>query len=167
MGEARIRQAEESDFNFFYIIKCEDDNIYWSGHTALPLREKLFRFFFSHVQSHDVLNKRTIFIVEEKRDGLSVGYLYLDPIDRSSAEISVGIMQGVSGQGLGRQAVGALCDLACNFGFTTIYAMVREDNIRSQNMFLHAGFEKTEAFRYHFMQNLNKEVKMIAFKKVL
>lgn len=167
MGEASIRKAAESDFDFFYLIKCEEDNIYWSGHTALPLRDNLYHFFCSHIQSQDLLNKRTIFIVEEKHDGIRVGYLYLDPIKSDSAEISVGIMQAFSGQGLGRQAVCELCDLAYNFGFTNIYAMVREDNFQSQKMFQHAGFEKADTFRFQFIQNLNKEIKMITFEKVL
>lgn len=167
MGEVSIRKAVASDFDFFYLIKCEDDNIYWSGHTAFPLRDNLYQFFSSHIQDQDALSKRTIFIVEEKRGGISVGYLYLDPINSDSAEISVGIMQAFSGQGLGRQAVCALCDLANNYGFTTIYAMVREDNLRSRKMFQYAGFEKAETFKYQLIHNINKEIKMITLKKNL
>lgn len=166
MGEVRIRKAVASDFDFFYAIKCQDDNIYWTGHTALPLRDQLHQFFSSNIQNSDMLNKRTIFIVDEKCDGISVGYLYLDPINSDSAEISIGIRQDFSGRGFGRQAVCALCNLANNHGFTNIYALVREDNIRSQKMFQHAGFEKTDTFKFQFIQNLKKEIRMITYKKV-
>ena len=120
----------------------------------------------SHIQNRDVLNKRTIFIVEEKHGGDKVAYLYFDPANRGSAEISVGIMQTFSSRGFGRQAVCGLCNLADRLGFKSIYAMVREDNLRSQRMFRHAGFEKTNTFSFQFIQNLNKKIKMIQFRKV-
>lgn len=166
MGEISVRKAAEPDFDFFYSIKCDEDNIYWAGHTLPPPREGLFGFFSSNIQNQDVLNKRTIFIVEELSDGQRVGYLYLDPIETGSAEISIGIMQAFSGQGYGRQAVCELCDLVYGLGFKKIYAMVREDNLRSQSMFHHAGFEKTHSFRLQYIQNLNKEIKMLKYKKV-
>jgi len=167
MGEIVIRKAAESDFDFFYLIKCEDDNIYWSGHTARPHRDTLYHFFSVNVLSQDISSKRTIFIAEEKPGGPCVGYLYFDPIERSSAEISIGIMEAFSGRGYGRQAVCALCNLAKSFGFRSIHALVREDNMRSQKMFQHAGFENSDVFRLQFIPNQNKEMKMLTFIKLL
>lgn len=166
MGEISIRKAAAVDFDFFYSIKCEEDNIYWAGHTLPPTHENLFSFFFTNTQNQDVRLKRTIFIVEDKKDNKRVGYLYLDPLETDFAEISVGIMQAFSCQGFGRQAVSKLCELAYGFGFKSIYAMVREDNLRSQKMFQHAGFEKTGSSRLQFIQNLNKEINMLEFEKV-
>ena len=161
--EIEIRKAAETDFDFFYSIKCDDDNTYWAGHLGQPMRDSLHDFFSSQIQNQDALHKRTIFIVHEKNDCKSVGYLYLDPISSDSAEISIGILQSFSGRGFGRKAVSALCKLAWDIGFKNIYAMIREDNLRSQRMFEHAGFKKTEQYQYHFVQNLNCEVKMIRF----
>lgn len=166
MGEISVRKAAEPDFDFFYSMKCDEDNIYWAGHTLPPSREGLHGFFSTNIQNQDVLSKRTIFIVEELSDSQRVGYLYLDPIGADSAEISIGIMQAFSGQGYGRRAVCELCNLAYRLGFKNIYAMVREDNLKSQSMFRHADFEKTELFRLQYIQNLNKEIKMLEFKKV-
>lgn len=164
MEKIEIRKAAETDFDFFYSIKCDEDNMYWAGHTLHPMRDTLYNFFSSQIQNQDISNKRTIFIVEKKRDGKSVGYLYLDPIESDSAEISIGILQSFSGQGFGRQAVCELCKLAWEIGFKNIYAMIREDNQRSQRMFQHAGFRKGEQYQCQFMQNLNHEVKMIRFE---
>lgn len=166
MGEISIRKAEESDFVFFYSIKCEEENIYWAGHTLPPTHEKLFSFFSTYIQNQDVLSRRTIFIVEELSDGQRVGYLYLDPIESGSAEISIGIMQAFAGRGFGRKAVCELCDLAYGLGFNNIFAMVREDNLRSQRMFHNAGFEQNDSFRHQFIENQKKEIKMLEFKKV-
>lgn len=166
MGEISIRKAAAEDFDFFYTVKSEEDNIYWAGHSLPPTHENLFSFFFSNIQNQAVRLKRTIFIVEEKKGNQSVGYLYLDPLGIDYAEISIGIMQAFSGQGYGRQAVSELCELAYGFGFRNILAMVREDNLRSQKMFQHAGFDKTGSSRLQFIQNLNKEIKMLEFEKV-
>lgn len=167
MGEISIRNATESDFDFFYSIKCEEDNMYWAGHTSPPAYANLLSFFSSNIQNKDVRRKRTIFIVEDKNDGKRVGYLYLDPLEADSAEMSIGIMQAYSGRGFGRQAVEKLCDLAYNIGFRSIYAMVREDNLRSQKMFQNAGFETTDSFKLQYIQNQNKEIKMLEFKKAV
>ena len=164
MEEISVRKAEESDFAFFYSIKCDEDNIYWSGHLSPPLFENLYSFFSCNIRHENVPNKRTIFIVEEKKGGKRVGYLYLDQIGTGSVEISIGIMQTFSGRGFGRKAVCELCKIAYAEGFENIYAMVREDNLKSQRMFLHAGFEKTDSFKIQFIKNLNKEIKMLEFK---
>ena len=57
-----------------------------------------------------------------------------------------------------------LCDLAYKSGFNTIHAMIREDNLRSQNMFLRAGFEKSDVYRFLHIQD--RDVKMIEYRKL-
>ena len=161
MGEISIRKAEEADFDFYYLIRCDEDNLYWTGHASPPLRDSLHDFFSSHIRGRGGSGKRLIFIAEEKCSGRKIGYLYLDPVDGDTAEISVAILQDFSGRGFGRQAVAELCDFAYSRGFTNLYAMVRDDNLRSQRMFRHAGFEKSGTFAQH----PNLKVNMIRFAK--
>ena len=163
--DIEIRKAADADFDFFYSVKCDEDNMYWSGHSLRPKYDILYAFFTSQTRHQDVFNQRTIFIVEEKQSGKSAGYLYLDPIGNDAAEISVAIVQSFSGRGFGRQAVCALCKFAWDYGFKNMSAMIREDNLRSQKMFTHAGFQRTDIYEYQFIQNLNKDVKMIKFEK--
>lgn len=163
--DIEIREAIDTDFDFFYSIKCEDDNMYWSGHTLRPQYDTLYAFFAAQIRHEDIFNYRTIFIVEEKCSGQSVGYLYLDPTGIDTAEMSVAIAKSYSGRGFARQAVCELCRYAWDYGFKHISAMIREDNVKSQNMFTHAGFARTDIYDYQFIQNLNKEVKMIRFEK--
>ena len=33
-----IRKARREDFEFFYTIKCEEDNLYWCGYREKPVR---------------------------------------------------------------------------------------------------------------------------------
>lgn len=40
-----IRTAKLEDFEFFYELKCEESNVFWTGHESKTDREKLFSFF--------------------------------------------------------------------------------------------------------------------------
>lgn len=40
-----IRKASLEDFAFFYEMKCEDTNIFWTGHGDKPNKENLHSFF--------------------------------------------------------------------------------------------------------------------------
>ena len=40
-----IRNASMDDFEFFYKLKCEDTNIFWTGHDKKPDRECLLSLF--------------------------------------------------------------------------------------------------------------------------
>ena len=42
MEEISIRKAAEQDFDFFYSMKCDGDNIYWTGYSSPPSRDDLF-----------------------------------------------------------------------------------------------------------------------------
>lgn len=165
MVEISVRKANELDFDFFYAIKCEEDNIYWSGHTHSPEKNNLRDFFYAHIKNKDVYSKRTIFVVEEEQKGETVGYVYFDPIDNSSGEISIGIMEQYSGQGFGRTSVCKVCNLVKTLGLKNIYAKVREDNVRSLKMFGNAGFKNTDEFEFQYIPNLDKNMKMIKLRR--
>lgn len=72
-----IRLAELRDFDFFYDLKCEDSNIFWTGHGEKPERDNLLSFFAKAVEDADKPGTRKIYIVED--DGMKVGHLYITP----------------------------------------------------------------------------------------
>lgn len=72
-----IRLAELNDFDFFYDLKCEDSNVFWTGHGEKPKRDNLLCFFTKAVENADESEARKIYIVED--DGMKVGHLYITP----------------------------------------------------------------------------------------
>lgn len=122
-----INLATKDDFNFFYEIKKNKDNMYWSGYSKEPSKEKLKDFFYNILNNQDDINKRKIYIIKFKES--KCGYLYFDPIDVKNAVISVAILDVFSGNGIGKLAVKNLIDIAFHNGVIKIIAEIREDNI--------------------------------------
>lgn len=44
-----VRKAIMQDFEYFYKIKSEEDNLFWCGYDKKPIRESLFKFWEKHV----------------------------------------------------------------------------------------------------------------------
>lgn len=158
-----INLATEDDFNFFYKIKKNKDNMYWSGYSKEPNKERLKDFFYNTIHSQNDTNKRKIYIVKFKDS--KCGYLYFDPIDVKNVMISVAILDVFSGKGIGKLAVKNLIDIAFQNGIKKIIAEIREDNIRSKKLFTSIEFAETKEFRLMKIENMNKEIKMIRFEK--
>lgn len=134
-----IRKAELQDFDFFYKIKSEDDNIFWCGHDAKPDRNNL-KVFWSKYVPYNV--SREIYIIREMDS--SVGYIYIDFIDSDEIEVSIGVSSEYSGRGIGTKAL-KLITTNLQEDYKSIFAYIREDNIRSEKIFTKANFIKTDA----------------------
>lgn len=163
-----LRLAEEIDFEFFYEIKSDADNVFWTGYNNPPDRNRLYTFFTEQIKNQLEQMKRKIYIISnlscyEER----YGYLYLDPIDEGNATVSIAVLERYSGQGIGRRAMEKLCDTAKTKGFRTLIAEIREDNKKSQKMFANCGFIKSDLFKLMNIKNLGKKVKMVKYSKKL
>lgn len=40
-----FKKATMDDFEFFYDLKCEENNIFWTGHGEKPQKENLKKFY--------------------------------------------------------------------------------------------------------------------------
>lgn len=82
-----IRLAELKDFDFFYDLKCEDSNVFWTGHGEKPKRENLLSFFIKAIENADRSDARKIYIVED--DGMRVGHLYITPENSGGSTLNL------------------------------------------------------------------------------
>ena len=73
-----IRLATKEDFDFFYELKSEDFNIFWTGWGTKPDVENLRKFVYNAVEKAGEKDTRKIYIVENE-DGEKVGHLYILP----------------------------------------------------------------------------------------
>ena len=154
-----IRKAESKDFDFFYSVKSEEDNLYWCGYQDKPVRGNLLAFWnkyvphdkerafddeggMSEIRPHD--GSREIYIVQEENH--PVGYLYIDYSGNGEAELSIGISAVQSGKGYGTRAVREAVALLREAKLSAI-AYIREDNDRSQALFGGAGLARTDEYR--------------------
>lgn len=160
-----IYLATEEDINFFFEIKSNKDNMYWSGHSIKPTYARIEKFLIDQIKSQNTQLTRKIYIIIDTLSKEKLGYLYLDPINCYSALVSIAVMDKYSGNGIGRTAMKRLIETACDFGYQTLFADIREDNERSQRLFKAIGFNKTEKYRFMYIENISKEIKMLEFMR--
>ena len=159
-----IRYAAIDDFEFFYEIKCEENNIFWTGHDDKPLREELFSFFQTAVKESSQKEKRKIYIVENGK--LKIGYLYIIP-NGNSFELSSAISQKFQGKGYGKKAIALGLEEGKALGYRKMIGSIREDNIASMKAHIACGVRVTEDYNLVYIPKLNRKVKMYIIEKNL
>ncbi|MCI9270111.1 MAG: GNAT family N-acetyltransferase [Dorea sp.] len=133
-----LKKAEIKDFDFFYNIKCEEDNLFWCGYFTKPERGNLYAFWDKNITDNSL---RDIYIATI--DGESVGYAYIDYNSEAEIEISLGVSNKMSGKGYGTDIIRNLVE-KYKETYRYIVAYVRKDNIRSQKAFFKAGFVRLD-----------------------
>ncbi len=145
-----IRKAAREDFDFFFSVKSEEDNLYWCGYRNKPVKGNLQMFWNRYVpnngegENYSEDRVREIYIVQEESH--AVGYLYIDYLPDEEAELSIGISITQSGKGYGTKAVKEAVAFLNAAGLSAI-AYIREDNDKSRKLFSGAGFWQTEEYR--------------------
>ncbi|MEY8390529.1 GNAT family N-acetyltransferase [Lachnospiraceae bacterium 45-W7] len=160
----KIRLAKLDDFDFFYEMKCEDINIFWTGHGTKPERENLYSFFKTAINNADHREARKIYIIED--DGRKVGHLYIIP-DGTCFELATAVIQQQQGKGYARKAIALGLDEGKNRGYKKMVTSIREDNIASMKAYTSCGVRVTDKFKMVYIPKLEKEVKMYFVEKEL
>lgn len=120
----RLRKAEKSDFEFFYKIKSEETNIFWTGWDKKPEYASLLDWFNKVIDESVLPNKKKIYIAEESIGGgySPIGYLYIIPLDDKLFEYeeAVAISEHFSGQGYGKKLIKMGLEEARKIGFKRV-----------------------------------------------
>jgi len=90
-----LRRTGEADFADFFRLKCDVDNIVWSGHDRPPEWHRMREWFTA---KHAPDSNRRIYFAEY--EGQVLGYTYVDDLP-DAVEITVGISAREAGRGLG------------------------------------------------------------------
>ncbi|MBC5744963.1 GNAT family N-acetyltransferase [Lachnospiraceae bacterium MD308] len=160
----KIRKAALDDFDFFYKLKCEETNVYWTGHGSKPDRENLFFFFKNAVDNAEKKETRKIYIVES--GGEKVGHIYIIPREEHF-ELATAISQKYQGYGYAKKAIALGLNEGRRMGYRKMKDAIREDNIASLKAYQACGVNVTEEYRMVYIPKLDKEVKMYIVEKKL
>jgi RimJ/RimL family protein N-acetyltransferase len=101
-GAARTLKAslaQASQFDEFYRLRCDPENVYWTGHTSAPSREGLQSWYLKNLQTPS----RTILLFHD--DDAIAGYLYIDTLEPATWEIGYGVHHEMAGRGFGSEIV--------------------------------------------------------------
>jgi len=156
--------ATKDDFDFFYNLKCEDENIHWSGFKGKPEVKKLKEIFDKWVDEMDEPDKRQVYFIYYSNN--KAGYLvYSFPVDSDEAELLVVAVSSIySGKGIGSRAYAEAIRAAGVEGKRAIFGYVREDHSKSIHIFKKNGFhEDKDGSIYRAAESNQEEVKMLKF----
>ena len=168
----RKANLSEEDFDAFYRIKCDDNNVKWSGYDSKPDRDRLKLWFCDQIKSG---TREIHFAIV---DNVVVGFYYIMPISigiskqtyihtyisdisiplsdnqMSGFEIGYGILSNFSGMGLGTLMIKDA--LTHTNGKITI-AYVSEKNAPSERVLMKNGFVKTDVCDIRMLAYLKEE----------
>lgn len=142
-----VRLAKKDDYESYYQIKSDPENVFWGGWSCPPDKEK-FRFVYNARLSED---QRREYVCEV--ENTVVGYLAAI-IYSSFVEISYGVLIKFSGQGISSEMIR---HVAKEFPHKDIIAWVSKDNIGSEMCLLKNGFLKTNETQQRHLQLDEKE----------
>lgn len=159
----KIELATIDDFDFFYEIKSEENNIFWTGHKEKPNKDNLLIFFEKIIKNCKKKEERKIYIIKEKNSG-GVGYLYIIP-DKDNFDLASAILSKYQGKGFGKKAIQLGLEEGKKLGYKKMVGSIREDNVASMKAYTACGVKLTQNYKMVYIPKLNKEVKMYIVEK--
>jgi RimJ/RimL family protein N-acetyltransferase len=157
--ELNFKKCSEEDFEDFYILRCDKENIYWTGHDKEPNKDSLYKWYTEQLRRKD----RIMFIVRADELDEPVGYLYLDIVgDNDVIETGHSVNSRYKGKGIGTKIIEFALDYTqrqLKF-IKNVNGWILEDNIGSIKNVLKNGYYETEETKDIFLEDLNEYKKM-------
>jgi len=155
--EIRLIEPKIEDYDFYYDLKSEKTNIFWSGHTQKPNYETFKVWYIENV-----INKSIIFKFIDWKNK-HVGALYFKIYNNICTYLGLAISEKYQGLGISKIAVLAFINhikevyVDCE----TIKFYIREDHYQSISIHKKLGCIQSGEYEYKFLESENKEIKMI------
>lgn len=131
-----LRPATIEDYETFYAIKADANNVKWSGFDKAPHKEN-FRVWYLNQLANDSDRKLYLLQVDSK----IVGYSSVSYVIPDEPEISYGVLTEESGKGFGTEIIKRTTSLLNGGG---ISAWVSVNNKASMRCFEKAGFKRVD-----------------------
>jgi len=164
--EIFFEKITEDDFNLYYELRCDQENILWTGHAERPDIKNLRNWFLKQIERKD----RIFFLVKSKElPNEAMGYLYLDivGVKNNVIETGHGVHSKFKGKGIGTKII----KFAVEFSSENLLFIDRNDgwiahdNIGSIKNFLKNGYSETNETKKHFFKSINDDVLMKKFTR--
>lgn len=158
----KIELATMDDFDFFYEIKSEENNIFWTGHKEKPDKDNLLIFFEKIIKNCKKKEKRKIYIIKKEEE--KIGYLYITP-NKNTFGLATAILSKYQKNGFGKKAIQLGLNEGKSLGYKKMIDSIREDNIASMKAYTACGVKITQDYKMIYIPKLNKEIKMYIIEK--
>lgn len=155
--EIYLRKCTLNDFESFHFLRCDKENIYWTGYKNKPKRQELEKWFTQQLGRED----RIIFLANNKFNDEVIGYLYLDIVAQKNdiIDIGYGVHSKYKSQGIGTKIIDFAIDYTKNNlrFISQMDAWILETNISSIKVILKNCFLKTDLTKSIFLESTNKK----------
>lgn len=159
MKELSCKKATLKDYDDFYKIKCDSENVKWSGFASAPDYDGMKEWFRQQIENE----KRTIYLAYW--DGAVCGFFYLDKLaKRDAEEIGYGVLTDHSGKGIGTALVSTGVKLCESSKLT---AWVSEKNRASERCFEKNGFVRIDTKEKRYMSAFHECHDFYCWTKVI
>ena len=130
--------AALEDYDDFYKIKCDPENVKWSGFATAPDYDRLKEWYKKQMKSAT----RTIYLCY--LNGNICAFFYLDRISSEEIEDADGVLSEYTGKGIGTWMVEKRIEIAKKEGYSIIYSLIADDNPRSWRRFEKLKYERID-----------------------
>lgn len=159
-----LRLATEDDFDFYYNLKCDEFNKYWSGFANNPKRDQLLKFYQDTILKSNDNQSRKLFIICENET--PIGELSIKP-DGEEFDMPLSLCKDKRGNNNGYNAFMLGLAKAKELGLKKLFGKVREDNFASAFNLQKCGVTITDEYDLVFIPVLKQEMKMYhVFKEI-
>lgn len=131
-----LRPATNEDYDAFYAIKADLNNILWSGFEKAPEKDS-FRVWYQNQIANNSVRKLFLLQVGSK----VVGYSSVSYANPNEPEISYGVLTEESGKGYGTEIIQRTTSTVKS---NQVIAWVSENNKASIRCFEKCGYKKLE-----------------------
>ncbi|SHI53871.1 diamine N-acetyltransferase [Mesonia phycicola] len=139
-----LRPLEPEDLDFIYQIENNED-LWELSSTQTPYSRFLIQQYLDNAY-RDIYEVKQLRLVIENNEKESLGLIDIFDFDPQHRRAAIGILiveQQNRGKGFGAEALNLLCGYAFErLKLHQVYANVAEDNLKSQKLFEHQGFQK-------------------------
>lgn len=154
--EIYLEKCTIDNFEEFYFLRCDDENLYWTGYKNKPIKENLKIWYINQLKRED----RIIFLAKNKANANTIGYLYLDIVgeNKNICETGHGVHSKFKGRGIGTEIIRmALEYVNKNLNFISrVDGWILENNKGSIKTVLKNGYFKTDEVKKVFLDSTNK-----------
>ncbi len=165
MEDVALKTGTESDFDFYYSLKCEKSDKYWMGFRENPDRQLLYNCFITRISTSQDRTGGSKLIKLISRFGEHTGYVQFT-FNNADIELGISIAERFQGLGIGTKAIRCAVEYLESIGEKReIFARIREDNAASQKCFAKNGFIQTNKYEAVFYPYVEREIKKIRYVK--
>jgi RimJ/RimL family protein N-acetyltransferase len=151
----KLVPATEQDFESFFLMKSDLNNIRWGGFKSAPDKESFKQWFNNQLQS----KSRLILLLKDNDN--YIGYCCLNDYDSNITEVSYGVLAEYANNGYGTKII-ELCEQ--HVKGSIIEAWVADNNVGSVRCFEKNGYTWTNDHDYRSLPLLEMGGKYQIYK---